>query len=85
MLDEGVVRNQAEIARLRGISRARVTQLVNIAELPQQILDYLLSLSAEEQACYTERRLRRIVRLDSEEERVKAFEELRHSVEAHSK
>ena len=35
MLDERLVRNQAEIARLRGISRARVTQMVNIARLPQ--------------------------------------------------
>jgi hypothetical protein len=85
MLDEGVVRNQAEIARLRGVSRARVTQLVNIASLPQPILDYLLSLSAEQQVFYTERRLRRIVRLGSEEEQVSAFEGLRRSVEAYGK
>ena len=85
LLDDGVVRNQAEIARLRGISGSRVTQLVKIASLPRPILDYLLSLSAEQQVFYTERRLRRIVRLDSEEEQLRAFEDLRRSVEASGK
>jgi hypothetical protein len=83
MLDDGVVRNQTEIGRLRGISGTRVTQLVKIARLPQPILDYLLGLPVEQQAIYTERRLRRIVRLLTEEEQVKAFEELRRSVEAY--
>jgi hypothetical protein len=68
MPDDGVVRNQAEVARLRGVSRARVTQLVNITRLPQAILDCLLGLPAEEQVLYTERRLRRISVLPTEEE-----------------
>jgi hypothetical protein len=42
-----------------------------------------LGLPVEQQAIYTERRLRRIVRLLTEEEQVKAFEELRRSVEAY--
>jgi hypothetical protein len=85
MLDDGVARNQAEIARLRHLSRARVTQMVNIAGLPQPILDCLLSLPAEQQAIYTERRLRRIVSLPGEEEQLAAFEDLRPSVEARGK
>jgi hypothetical protein len=83
MLDDGNVRNQTEIARLRGISGTRVTQLVKIASLPRPILDYLLSVPTEQQVFFTERRLRRIVRLPSEDEQVKAFEELRCSVEAY--
>jgi hypothetical protein len=41
-----------------------------------------LSLPAEQQAFYTKRRLRRIVALPTEDLRVKAFEDLRRSVEA---
>jgi hypothetical protein len=85
MLDEGVVRNQAEIARLRGVARARVTQLVNIASLPRPILDCLLALPAGEQAFYTERRLRRIAALPTEEEQLAVFEDLRRSVGARGK
>jgi hypothetical protein len=82
MLDEGVVRNQAEIARLRGISGTRVTQLVNIAKLPRPVLECLLGMPEERQAPYTERRLRRITSLHSEREQVKAFGELQRAVES---
>jgi len=30
MIDSGEVKNQAELARLKGISRARVTQIPNL-------------------------------------------------------
>ena len=33
MIDSGVVKNQAELARKLGISRARVTQILNLLKL----------------------------------------------------
>ena len=33
MIDTGEVKNQAELAKLKGISRARVTQILNLLKL----------------------------------------------------
>jgi len=33
MIDSGEVKNQAELARIKGISRARVTQILNLLKL----------------------------------------------------
>lgn len=46
------------------------------------VVDYLSSLFHEEKAKYNERELRRILALPTEEEQVKAFEELRTAVAA---
>ena len=81
LLARGDARNRADLARRFGLSRARVTQIMNILELPGPIVDYLSSLPHEEKCRFSERELRRIVALPTEEEQVKAFEELRRAVE----
>ena len=41
MLNTGKVKNQAELARIKGISRARVTQILNLLRLDKSIIDNL--------------------------------------------
>ena len=82
LLSSGEVRNQANIAHLFNLSRARVTQIMAILRLPSPVVDYLASLSYEEQARYNERELRKIRSLPTEEEQITAFEELRTAVDA---
>jgi hypothetical protein len=42
LVREGKVKNYAEIARLTGLSRARVTQIANLAHLPVQLQNALI-------------------------------------------
>ena len=58
-----MVNSQAEIARRFGISRARVTQLLNVLRLPQSVLGLLLESGREDGSHCTERQLRPILRL----------------------
>jgi len=73
LLDSGEVKNRAEIARRYGLSRARVTQILNTLRLPREILDHLKSLVPAAQRWYTERRLRGIAALPSRHEQLAAF------------
>jgi DNA repair protein RadC len=41
MIDSGKVKNQAELARIKGISRARATQILNLLKLGKSIVDNL--------------------------------------------
>jgi hypothetical protein len=79
LLDSAEVKNRAEIARRYGISRARVTQIMNLLRLPEAILDYLLHLNREEQLVYSERRLRRLAGLQEEPHQIQGFDEMRRS------
>ena len=63
LLDEGVVNTRAEIADRHGISRARVTQLLNLLKLPESVLGVLLESCREDRVHCTERQLRPILRL----------------------
>ena len=67
LLEDGVVNNRAEIAERFGVSRARVTQVLNILRLPQTVLSLLLESSQCEGSRCTERQLRRIPVLPSAE------------------
>jgi hypothetical protein len=58
-----VVNNQAEIADRYGISRARVTQVLNLLKLPQSVLGLLLQSGREDGSHCTERQLRPVLRL----------------------
>jgi uncharacterized protein YoaH (UPF0181 family) len=80
LLISGEVSNQANIAHLFNLSRARVTQILAILKLPPPVVDYLSSLSHEEQARYNEREFRRIHSLPTEEEQVTAFEKLKYAM-----
>ena len=77
LLDSGEVKNRAEIARRYGVSRARVTQMMNLLKLPREILDCVAGLSEEEQLRFSERCLRAVAGLRSEAGQLKAFEQLR--------
>jgi len=44
MIDNGQVKNQAELARINGISRARITQIMNLLKLSNNILKRIIQL-----------------------------------------
>lgn len=61
MLDEGEVGSLNEIAAKEGVSRARVTQVMNLLKLPEEMRDFLLGLDdPKEIRRYSERKLRSI-------------------------
>ncbi len=41
MIDSGKAKNQAELARIKGLSRARITQLLNLLKLDKNIIGNL--------------------------------------------
>jgi hypothetical protein len=47
LIDQGLVADYADIARLSGITRARVTQIMNLTLLAPQIQEKLLSYGTE--------------------------------------
>jgi len=44
MIDSGLAKNQAKLTRIKGISRARITQVLNLLKLNKDILDKLEQL-----------------------------------------
>ena len=76
LLARGMVNKQAEIARRYGLSRTRVTQVMNLLKLADEVREYVLSLPPDVQRLYLGRRLAAIVGLGSEQARVKALEQL---------
>ena len=60
LLRSGVVKDYAELARLGHVTRARVTQIMNLLNLAPEIQEYLLFLPAASGQRVTERDLRRI-------------------------
>jgi ParB-like chromosome segregation protein Spo0J len=82
LLDQGVVNNRAEIARRYGLSRARVTQILNVLQLPQPVLDFLADLPPDSGSFWTERRLRRVLNLPSEAAQLGAVRHMGRQAEA---
>jgi hypothetical protein len=61
MIDSGEVKNQAELATLKGISRARVTQILNLLKLNKSIIDNLEEIGDPmNRKVISERELRKI-------------------------
>jgi hypothetical protein len=61
-LKEGRFSSLAEMARARGLTRARVTQIMNLLKLPDELITFLLGLTdPEDIKKYSERRLRRLL------------------------
>ena len=52
-----MVRNPADIARRYGLSRARVTQVMSLLRIPDEIQEYVMALPPREQRRYSGRRL----------------------------
>ena len=62
MIDSGEVKNQAELARIKGISRARVTQILNLLKLDKSIIDNLEKIGDPmDKKITSERELRKII------------------------
>jgi hypothetical protein len=78
-LETGSV-NKAELARRHGMSRARVTQIMNLLNLESGIKEEILNMSQPEQVYFTERKLRKIVRLSSSTKQMQAFERLKSGI-----
>ena len=75
-LKAGVVNNRAEIARRCGLSRARVTQVLKLLHLPEEIQDDLMALPPREQRLCSGRRLREVAAIGHPEAQAKTFEYL---------
>jgi len=74
LLESGEVRNQAEIARREGITRARVTQVMGMLRLAPEIQGHVLSMpDAVCRPAITERALRPIAQRDDCTEQHAAF------------
>jgi len=78
LLDTGMVYNQTDLAKRLGISRARVTQCLNLLKLPEEIIDFLKANKDQETVLcfFTERRLRELRQLKGKERRVKRFRKM---------
>ena len=62
MIDSGETRNQSELAKLKGISRARVTQILNLLKLNKNILNKLEQIGDPmDRKVISERELRKII------------------------
>ena len=64
-LEEDRGRTQAEAARFFGVSRARVTQVLNLLKLDESVLSFVLGLDSTDERLkrVTERRLRPLVQI----------------------
>jgi len=59
MMSDGAVSSMSEIARKEGLTRARVTQIINLLKLPADLQEFLFKLDdPKEIREYSERRLR---------------------------
>ena len=64
MLDRGVVNNQSELAERIGFNRARISQILNLLKLPEDVVEDLAQMEEPyELHFFTERRLRHIAKL----------------------
>jgi hypothetical protein len=62
MIDSGKVRNQAELAKIKDISRARITQILNLLKLDKSIIDNLEQIGDPmDRKVISERELRKII------------------------
>lgn len=60
MLDEGAAKSLTEIGQKEGLTRARVTQIMNLLKLPDEMREFLMGLEdTREIRRYSERRLRK--------------------------
>ena len=77
MIDAGEVKNAAELASRHGVTRARISQLMNLLRLAPEILAYIDGLDGTEGRLYlTPRRLRDIALLDDHDAQRVRFRDL---------
>ena len=78
MLEQGLVLSQADLARHLGVSRAKVTQMLNLLKLDEEIQEFILGLEKTDVRLnvLTERRLRPLAQLGSKQMQRKRFKEM---------
>jgi DNA repair protein RadC len=70
MINTGEVNNQADLAKIKGISRARITQILNLLKLDKSIIDKLEKLGDPiKSEIITERMLRPYVNKSPQEQK----------------
>jgi hypothetical protein len=74
MLDADKILSMAAIARKTGVSRARVTQLMNLLALPQEVISRVVDLTSQDDfRLFSERRLRHILAAGNPSAQLSAF------------
>jgi len=76
LLEQGACTSRADLARHLGMSKARVTQTLNLLKLAPDILDVLLNLPDDQVRLFSERRLRPITKILSPKKQTAAFIEM---------
>jgi len=78
LLRQGTAKDYADLARLGGVSRARITQLMNLRNLAPVIQEQILLLpqNPTNQSKFTERALRRMSSVADWREQIQQFEQL---------
>ncbi|MBC8434038.1 MAG: hypothetical protein H8D96_19180 [Desulfobacterales bacterium] len=61
MLDDGAVESLSQIAKKEGLTRARITQIMNLLKLPSDLREFLVGLNdPKEIRKYSERKIRKV-------------------------
>ena len=76
MIDRGEVKDYAELARFGSVTRARVTQIMNLSLLAPELQDWLLNLRLEPDPPLSERHIRFVAALESWEDQRSAIHRL---------
>ena len=77
MIDAGEVKNAAQIARERDVTRARVCQVMTLLRLSPEVMEYIDDLDGTEGCLHlTERRVRAVALLEDHDDQRAAFGEL---------
>ncbi len=83
MLNDDKTLNMAGIARSSGVSRARVTQIMKLLDLPDNILKFVvLQKEPVEHRIVSERRLRKILALPDATRQLAEFRKLQQQIRA---
>lgn len=80
LVRSGAVRDYAELAGLGHVTRARMTQIMNLLNLAPEIQDYLLWLPSDAACEITERHLRKIAAEVHWERQLDLFRALRRAL-----
>jgi len=82
LLEEAPGRTQADVGRMIGRTNARVNQLLSLLKLDPEILEFLLAnRDPDTIGCFTERRLRILLRIRRTSERLSRFMQMRNELD----
>ena len=78
LLGSGNIETQANLASFLGVSRAKVTQMLNLLKLDAEIIEMVSRLDEEDERLkkLTERRLQVLTQVEDAEKQVESFKEM---------